>query len=630
MAAQLPLIDSLFAAVPLPTALLDAARRVLRANEMWRSTFGAAGTLLRTLLNGQLSVLDDVLASAPGASHSGYRLNLQIPGSETRAVAFNVEPLGDGYFVVALFMPESLPMQDDSRSLLEAALDSTVDGMIILDNEGAVLASNDRFKRMWRLPDDWRSKNSGAEQIIMLGTWVRDQEMFVRRAEAVLFHPESEGYDVIETTDGRYFEVFHMPYRIGGQIAGRVWSFHDLSDRVRAEHELRESEWRFRQLAENIQVAFWVFDVRIRQLVYVSPTYERLMGRSSNALRNDAYSWISNVHPEDRELVLAAVARSEAGEYQETEYRLLLGDDGVRWMRSRSFPVRDEQGAVALIAGIAEDVTARNEAERQALDLALEREKVHILESFIADVSHDLKTPITVLKSSVYLVERFAERVLAVIKQNTATGMLNASSLIEVETAGISIRSHAQTLDANVTRLQRLVENLLEMFRLDRRVDFEFRMHELNEVIASVVDMQQPVAENKSIELTFCPTEDRLDVHCDAGELRRVVQNLIANALAYTPEGGSVTVSTSCDADHVAIEVKDTGIGISEAERSRIFERFYRIDKSRPVHTGGMGLGLSIARKIVDAHQGQISIDSTPGQGSTFRVELPRRPAAVQ
>ncbi|MCC7209430.1 MAG: PAS domain S-box protein, partial [Anaerolineae bacterium] len=451
MAAQVQIVDSLFQAVPLPTALLDSARFVLRANEVWRNTFGPAGVQLRTLLGGQLHVLDDVLASAPGAPHSGLRLNIQPPGGETHAAAFNVQPLGDGYIVVAQFMPDSLPMQDDSRSLLQAALDSTVDGVIILDNEGAVLAANDRFKRMWRLPDDWSAQNSGAEQIILLGKWVRDKESFVRRAEAVLFHPESEGYDVIETVDDRYFEVFHMPYRIGGQIAGRVWSFHDLSDRVRAEHELRESEWRFRQLAENIQVAFWVFDLRIGQLVYVSPTYEKLMHQSVTALRGDAYLWLQSVHPEDRERVMEVVVRAEAGEYQEGEYRLLTPDGNVRWMRSRSFPVRDEQGHVSLIAGIAEDVTARKEAERQALDLALEREKVHILESFIADVSHDLKTPITVLKSSVYLVERFAEKVLSILKQDAEKRAMDTASLIEVEAASVSIRSHAQTLDANVT-----------------------------------------------------------------------------------------------------------------------------------------------------------------------------------
>jgi two-component system OmpR family sensor kinase len=278
---------------------------------------------------------------------------------------------------------------------------------------------------------------------------------------------------------------------------------------------------------------------------------------------------------------------------------------------------------MALIAGIAEDVTSRKEAERQALDLALEREKVHILESFIADVSHDLKTPITVLKSSVYLVERFAEKVLAIVGQHVDKGPADSSALIEVETAGVSIRNHAQTLDANVTRLQKLVENLLEMFRLDRRVDFELKANDLNLLVASVVDMQQPVAEDRSIQFDFLPDRELPPVYCDASEIRRVVQNLTANALAYTPEGGSVVVSTARDGEYAVIEVKDTGIGISESEIARIFERFYRIDKSRPVHTGGMGLGLSIARKIVEAHQGTISIESAPGQGSVFRIRLP-------
>jgi signal transduction histidine kinase len=106
-------------------------------------------------------------------------------------------------------------------------------------------------------------------------------------------------------------------------------------------------------------------------------------------------------------------------------------------------------------------------------------------------------------------------------------------------------------------------------------------------------------------------------------ELQRALRHLILNALNYTPDGGRIDMATFHQDDHVVFEVRDNGIGISDAELPFIFERFYRADKARSTDTGGSGLGLTIAKKIIEAHQGNIEVESTPGEGTTFRVSLP-------
>jgi len=132
-----------------------------------------------------------------------------------------------------------------------------------------------------------------------------------------------------------------------------------------------------------------------------------------------------------------------------------------------------------------------------------------------------------------------------------------------------------------------------------------------------------PNALRQNLRLEFVPAFDIPDIRMNREELKRAVRHLLDNALSYTPEYGSVTLATGIHGGQVYIEVRDTGIGITSGELPLIFERFYRADKARSAKTGGMGLGLPIARRIVEAHGGTITVESTPSEGSTFRILLP-------
>jgi two-component system phosphate regulon sensor histidine kinase PhoR len=140
----------------------------------------------------------------------------------------------------------------------------------------------------------------------------------------------------------------------------------------------------------------------------------------------------------------------------------------------------------------------------------------------------------------------------------------------------------------------------------------------------------------KQIAVSVELVEGDLTLTADEEALQTIVNNLIDNGLKYTAAGGRVWVRSLLGAGTIAIEVEDTGVGIAEAELTRIFERFYRVDKARSRALGGTGLGLSIVKHLVQAHGGAVSVVSTPGKGSTFRVELPRtlapkkRKAALQ
>jgi len=172
-------------------------------------------------------------------------------------------------------------------------------------------------------------------------------------------------------------------------------------------------------------------------------------------------------------------------------------------------------------------------------------------------------------------------------------------------------------------RLSKIVENLLAISRLEagearrqsERLDFA-------ELARSTADQMRLLAEEKRISLN-CDGAKPVEVEGDPARLKQVVVNLLDNGIKYTPDGGTVSISVVQRNNHAVLEVGDSGIGISAVDLPHIFDRFYRADKARSRQMGGTGLGLSIARSICLAHEGRITVESTEGKGSIFRVEIP-------
>jgi two-component system phosphate regulon sensor histidine kinase PhoR len=259
-------------------------------------------------------------------------------------------------------------------------------------------------------------------------------------------------------------------------------------------------------------------------------------------------------------------------------------------------PLKDSDGQVTGLVGISHDITPRKRKEEQALELARERERVKMMTSFTKDAAHDFRTPLSTISTSVYL-------------------LLKSTDADQRE-------RHGQTIEQAVQRLTQLLDGLTTMTQLDSLNELEMHVVDVNELIESVVSV---VSDTPRAGLRPVLKLDKtVQWVCGAAyELRQALRNLVDNALLYTPGEGSVVIRTFQAGDHVAVEVRDTGIGISADDLPRIFDRFYRTDTARSSETGGIGLGLSIARKIVELHQGRLEVESELGKGSVFRVYLP-------
>jgi two-component system, OmpR family, phosphate regulon sensor histidine kinase PhoR len=223
-----------------------------------------------------------------------------------------------------------------------------------------------------------------------------------------------------------------------------------------------------------------------------------------------------------------------------------------------------------------------------------------VRQDFVANVSHEFRTPLTAIQG-------FAETLLAGALDDPA----NRRRFVEI------IREHSM-------RLARLTEDLLKLARIEAgQLKLDFRPVSVTQLIESCVETAQLKAVPRQLGL-HVNLPDRLPpARGDANTLQEVLQNLLDNALQYTPAGGQIEVSAACSDGHVVVTVSDTGIGIPQVEQERIFERFYRVDAARSRAAGGTGLGLSIARHIMEAHGGRLWVESAVGEGSRFHFSIP-------
>ncbi|MEF2247582.1 MULTISPECIES: two-component system histidine kinase PnpS [unclassified Paenibacillus] len=275
--------------------------------------------------------------------------------------------------------------------------------------------------------------------------------------------------------------------------------------------------------------------------------------RSKEALREE----VTFYYPEERLVELTLVPISE-GEHQ--------------------------RGGVLLVL---QDVSAIRRLERMRSE-------------FVANVSHELKTPIAAVKG-------FAETLLG-------------GAVKDEETA----RSFLQIIFDESDRLNRLIGDILELSKIEsRRVPLMFSPVELDSFVSKTMTLLEAEATMKGIELCS-KIQPGLYVEADEDRLRQIVMNLLSNGINYTPDGGKVTLSIhAINDDLLSIQISDTGIGIPKKDLPRIFERFYRVDKARSRSSGGTGLGLSIVKHLVELHKGTITVTSTTGVGTTFTIILP-------
>ncbi|MGN7613391.1 MASE3 domain-containing protein [Magnetococcales bacterium HHB-1] len=418
-------------------------------------------------------------------------------------------------------------------------------------------------------------------------------------------HPESLYQD-----EKRYLWVENDIYKLpSGEV---VAIFSDKTEQKLAELSLQESEERFRQLAEHIKEVFWIHDALDGQLVYVSPAYEDIWGRSVKSLLSSPEEWIESIHSDDRERVRGALGNNLA-EYDEL-YRIVRPDGGIRWIQDRGFPIFSREGELIRVAGFASDVTQMKEDA-----VALERAKVEAdranraKSSFLASMSHEIRSPM-----------------------NAVIGM---TDLLLTTSVDDDQRRYLEIVHNSSHSLLGLLNDLLDFSKIEAgkvvldKIDFDPQ-----ELMEQACETHSVLAAEKGLDiwLNIDPVVPMV-LEGDPGRLRQILVNMIGNAVKFTHQGeitvsmrlmdekppwDGLTVSEYSEPVMVEFSVSDTGIGISEKELTGIFDPFVQTRGSSGDPIAGTGLGLAICQNLSQLMGGRTWAESVQGEGSRFSFSV--------
>ena len=550
-----------------------------------------------------------------------------------------------------------------SVATMRATLDATTDGILVSDVEHPITVFNRRFAQMWRVPEATLENRDRAALLAHTAAQLVDGDAYVKRIEQLHAESPPDSYDVLELKDGRVFERFSRIQYIDGEKTGRVWSFRDISEWLRAERALLE-ETRVLELL-NKTAMLLAAHLDLRSLVQaVTDAATQLSGAKFGAFfynvqnaSGDAYmlytlsgapreAFDKFGHPRATRLfeptfrgeqsirIDDVLADSRYGAFP-PHYGMPAGHLPVRSYLAAAVTSRDgsvigglffahpEVGVfterserlvvnIAAQAAIAIDnarlyETARLSAQEREQLLESERaarseaERMSALkDEFLATLSHELRTPLSAI--------------------------LGWSQVLRLRTDDQhQVREGLQTIERNARVQIQLIEDLLDMSRITSgkmRLDVQ-PVDPLSFVEAAIATIA-PGAEAKGVRI-----EKQLDpsggpVSGDPSRLQQVAWNLLANAVKFTPKGGRVEVRLERVGSHIELRVADTGIGIRPEFLPHVFERFRQDDASTTRMFGGLGLGLSIVKHLVELHGGTVDV-SSPGvdQGATFTVRLP-------
>ena len=415
---------------------------------------------------------------------------------------------------------------------------------------------------------------------------------------------------VIRLSEGRmaWYQTEIALLRREDEPTGFMFVATDVTELKRTEERLRRNELFLARAQELAHVGCWEWEVAGDEQIWSDELY-RITGVDPQAFQPTYRGFLELVHPDDRERLDALLQEAVAeGQTLISEFRLVRPDGQVRVMHSKAEVIRMENGRPLRLMGISMDITELKQAYEQIAARTAELEKAKELDrlksNFVNAVSHELRTPLTAIKGYAEFLE------------DGVGGPLTPEQL-----------GFVHELELGAARLERLVDDLLDFARIEAGT-FKLKITDadLTAKIREVAGSLEPQARDGRLTLEIDVPEEPLEVPMDAQRIGQVLLNLVHNAVKFTAPGGAVTVRAGVVGELVRCEVTDTGIGIAEADQSKLFQRFSQLESGLRTG-GGTGLGLSISKAIIEAHGGQIGVESQPGQGSTFWFTLPlKRP----
>lgn len=399
----------------------------------------------------------------------------------------------------------------------------------------------------------------------------------------------------IARADGEYrwvIDAGRPRFHVNGEFLGYVGSVIDVHERKQAEETLRDSEERFHTLADNMSQLAWMADAD-GSIFWFNRRWYEYTGASVESMHD--WAWTRAVRPDYADSVKQKILHSfEAGEGWEDLVPLHDADGNYRWFLSRALPIRDERGTIIRWLDTKTDITDQQNAE-QALKEADRRKN-----EFLATLAHELRNPLAPIRNGLQIMQLASHDPESVERARTM-------------------------MERQFEHMVRLIDDLLDLSRISRgKITLHKERVELAAVIRQAVETSRPGIEEHGHELTVSLPPETLWVNADPTRLSQVFANLLNNAAKFTDRSGQIWVTVDRRNGEVCVSVRDNGIGIPSQSLPDIFDMFIQADPSLERSHGGLGIGLSLVKGLVEMHEGGVEAKSDgTGLGSEFIVRLP-------
>lgn len=484
---------------------------------------------------------------------------------------------------------------------LQSLTDNLPDIIGRFDRKSRILYLN----RWWDGTERFPPEKYLGKQLVDLGLSQKVAGIFGEKIQSVCEKGTSESMEISHPTS-QGMKVFEMRFcpepTIGGHVLTVLLVCRDVTELRTAELAFRDSDEKFRELAETVDSVFWIWDVVLQRMVYVSPAYERLWGGNPQKLMSNPFNWLTVVSQEDRVRVETLFLKRIDGKSLDIEYRIVTHHNEVRWVHNRTFPMKEASGKIHRVIGIAQDVTERKKWEEERLRGA----KLESLGLLAGGLAHDFNNLLTAILGQLSLAKYTLDSTHPLFHR-----------ISEAEQASLRAQDIARQLltfskgGAPIKKTVCLQDILEENVRL--------------------------VLAGSNVRPVFLISEELWSVNVDVGQICQVIHNLVINARQAMVEGGECIIHArnvvedevepsdlgqmASHADQwIQISFIDHGIGISKENLAKVFDPYFT------TKSAGSGLGLATSYSIVRNHGGVLSVKSESGKGSTFSVFLPAIP----
>jgi len=488
--------------------------------------------------------------------------------------------------------------------VMNAAMESTDDGILVVDKRGRILASNGRFAEIWSVPEAILKARDDDRALAWVLAQLKAPESFLRGVRELYASPDAARDDILEFKDGRLIQRHSKPLRVGGKSSGRVWGFQDVSRHVRTEEALVQERNLLNTLVDSLPDYIYAKDTDSRLLLINGPG-ARMVGASSPAEllgKNDF-----DLYPEE----LAARYRADEQRIFETGEPLINREepcvDGVtgsaKWLLTTKVPFRDGSGKIVGLVGSGRDIT-ESRALRDQLRVAKEEAEAasRAKGEFLANMSHEIRTPMN--------------------------GILGMTELTLDTELSPEQREYLGMVKSSAYSLLSVLNDILDFSKIVAgRLDLESIEFDIRDALETVIKPFAVAAAEKKLEL-LCEVAPEVPSRIvgDPTRLKQIVINLAGNAIKFTSRGEVALQVGVVDGDDAAgqngvtlrFSVRDTGIGIPAEKQQVVFQAFSQADGSTTRQFGGTGLGLTISARLVEMMGGRIWLESEVGRGTTF------------